>query len=271
MSAGNDDDESEEEDAARPSKAKKASKPSFRGQLTSQGSSFIKQKKKKKKGTGVSTPAIATAPAPAPAPVPAPAESTPPKSPVTDPNGSSGMSKKERKALKKQKAKDAKGEGDELDRALAELSLKHPELKQATQNAPATRASSKFFSLLLVSLSNLDAEAEMRKFFGSKVIAASKASGSGSSNAQAKRRQGTMRSVLTRPQDGWWPANHRQGLSSRVLTEEELAERQVRHQWNNDVAGEKIWTVEYSRKYRGLTKTFIQMVLSGGVPIAVAI
>ena len=192
-------------------------------------------------------------------------ESTPTKSPITEPSGASSMSKKEKKALKKQKAKAAKEEGDELDRALAELSLKHPELKQVVQNAPATKASSKFFSLLVVSTPNLDAEAEMRKFFGSKVIAASKASSSTSSNAQAKRQRGNMRSVLTRPQDGWWPANYRQGLSSRELTDDELLAQRARHQWHTAVPGERIWTIEYSRKYRGLTKTFIQMVLSGGV------
>jgi hypothetical protein len=106
----------------------------------------------------------------------------------------------------------------------------------------------------------------MRKFFGSKVVAASKASGSGSSGAQGRRQPTTVRSSLTRPQATWWPANYRQGLSSRMLTEEELAERRVRHQWAKDVPGEKVWTVEYSRKYRGLTKTFIQMVMAGGLP-----
>ena len=73
-----------------------------------------------------------------------------------------------------------------------------------------------------------------------------------------------MRSTMTRPQATWWPANYRQGLSSRVLSEEELTARRTRHNWDSNVPGERVWTVEYSRKYRGLTKTFIQMVLSGG-------
>lgn len=104
----------------------------------------------------------------------------------------------------------------------------------------------------------------MRKFFGSKVVAAEKASGSGPTNAQARRQQASMRSSLTRPQAGWWPASQRQGLASRVLSEDELAERRNRHHWDSDTPGERVWTVDYSRKYRGLTKTFIQMVLSGG-------
>ena len=181
-----------------------------------------------------------------------------------DAGSASGMSKKEKKALKKQKAKAAKDEGDDLDKALAELALKHPELKHVVQNAPATKASSKLFSLLAVSLSHLDAEAEMRKFFGSKVVAASKASSSGGAGAQGRRQPTAVRSSLTRPQPTWWPANYRQGLSSRILSEQELTERRIRHQWPNDVPGERIWSVEYSRKYRGLTKMFIQMVMAGG-------
>lgn len=202
----------------------------------------------------------ADAPTSAPSTEDAPAKPVPAAMEQSTPTG---ISKKEKKALKKQKAKAAKEDGDELDRALAELSLKHPELKQVVQHAPATKASSRFYSLLAVSQSNLDAEAEMRKFFGSKVISASKASSSGSSSGP--RRQPTaIRSVLTRPQSTWWPASHRQGLSSRMLTEEEMTERRVRHQWDEDVPGERVWTVEYSRKYRGMTRTFIQMVMSGG-------
>ncbi|KIP10564.1 hypothetical protein PHLGIDRAFT_100960 [Phlebiopsis gigantea 11061_1 CR5-6] len=229
MATGDDKDESAEEEVARSSKAKKAS---------------------------TSTPVVDP-------PTPAAEVNTPQKSPTTDASTPQEIAKKEKKALKKQKAKAAKEEGDELDRALAELSLRHPELKQVAQSAPATKASSKFFSLLSVSLSNLDAEAEMRKFFGSKVVAAEKASGSGPTNAQARRQQASMRSSLTRPQAGWWPASQRQGLASRVLSEDELAERRNRHHWDSDTPGERVWTVDYSRKYRGLTKTFIQMVLSG--------
>ncbi|GJE99434.1 transcriptional repressor TCF25-domain-containing protein [Phanerochaete sordida] len=231
-----DEKESEEEEVSRASKSKK--------------------KKKKKKASSATSNAVVSAPPP-------PIEEAKPTSASTEQNAPAGLSKKEKKAIKKQKAKAAKDEGDELDRALAELSLKHPELKQVAQHAPATKASSKFYSLLAVSLSHLDAEAEMRKFFGSKVVTASKASGSGSSNAPARRQPTAMRSNLTRPQSTWWPSSYRQGLSSRMLTEEELAERKARHQWNEDVPGERVWTVEYTRKYRGMTKTFIQMVMSG--------
>lgn len=171
------------------------------------------------------------------------------------------MSKKEKKTIKKHKAKAAKDEGDDLDKALAELSLKHPELKQSMQNTIIPKASNSFFSLLAVSLQHLDSEAEMRKFFGSQVISASKAS---TSSSTPRRQPTTARSNLTRPQPTWWPASHRQGLSSRALTAEEVDDNHDRHH-QNGVAGEKYWTVEYGKKYRGLTKTFIQMVMSGGM------
>lgn len=194
-----------------------------------------------------------------------PAAPTPhaPEPPSTEPSPFS-ISKKERKALKKQKAKAAKDDGDDLDKALAALSLKYPELNRSAPGASASQSSPVFVSLLQVSLAHLDSEAEMRKFFGAKVISASKASASSSSSAAARRQAAATKSILTRPQPSWWPAAYRQGLSARLLTEEELEDRRQRHGWSGDVLGEKVWTVEYSRKYRGMSRTFIQMVMSGG-------
>ncbi|KAI0337326.1 DUF654-domain-containing protein [Trametopsis cervina] len=100
----------------------------------------------------------------------------------------------------------------------------------------------------------------MRRFFGSKVVTASKTSGP-STNA-ARHQHANVKSNLTRPQGTWWPASHRQGLSSRSLTEEEMKAYHSRH-GQQDVAGERFWTVEYSKKYRGVTKAFYQMVMSG--------
>lgn len=174
------------------------------------------------------------------------------------------MSKKEKKALKRQKAKAAKDDGDDVDKALAALSMKYPELKKSTQTADHAISAPPFISLLQVSLSHLDSEAEMRKFFGAKVISASKASTPGPSSAAARRHITATKSHLTRPQPTWWPAAYRQGLSSRTLTEDEIENRCKRHGWDHNVLGEKVWTVEYSRKYRGMTKMFMQMVMSGG-------
>jgi hypothetical protein len=100
----------------------------------------------------------------------------------------------------------------------------------------------------------------MRKFFGSKVVSANKSS----VPSQSSRRQaGSLRSNLTRPQPQWWGAKQREGLSARILTKEELDDKLERSQLEF-MEGEKWWTVEYSKKYKSMTKAFIQTVMSGG-------
>ncbi|KAL7281925.1 hypothetical protein ACG7TL_003392 [Trametes sanguinea] len=215
--------------------------------------------KKKKKKSATATPAT---PSPAPeshTPEPA-AEAASVQSPVQP----SATSKKERKALKKQKAKEKqKDDMDDVDKALAELSVKYPDLKQQlatsarSSSSPATARS--LAALLAVSLQHLDSEAELRKFFGSKVISAAKA-GSSSSSA---RHSVLQRSNLTRPQPTWWPAQLREGLSVRPLTPEEVDASLRRHGWQ-PLHGEKLWTVEYSKKYRAVTFEFMRTVMSGG-------
>ncbi|KAK0205865.1 transcriptional repressor TCF25-domain-containing protein [Desarmillaria ectypa] len=180
--------------------------------------------------------------------------------------------KNEKKAAKKAKAKARKADKDELDEVLAELSLKYVYSRAVTHiisqrvrysNAPsssgtATQASvDALASLLSVSLSHLDSEAEMRKFFGSKVVQASKADTPGATSS-SRRQPTALRSHLTRPQPAWAQARTREGLSIRPLTDDEL-----RHQAADSVPGEKWWTVEYSKKYKSMTKVFIQTVQAG--------
>ncbi|RPD52190.1 DUF654-domain-containing protein [Lentinus tigrinus ALCF2SS1-6] len=204
----------------------------------------------------------------APTPVPAPAPHTPvppsnhDQERASTPSTPAGPSKKERKTLKKQRAKEKqKEELDDVDKALAELSLKYPDLKQqlASSSTPASSPATarSLAGLLAVSLQHLDAEAELRKFFGSKVIAAAKGSSSNSS-----RQSAVQRSNLTRPQSTWWPAQLREGLSVRLLTDEEVEEGLRRH-LRQPLHGEKIWTVEYSKKYRAVTFDFMRTVMSG--------
>ncbi|KAH9936840.1 transcriptional repressor TCF25-domain-containing protein [Epithele typhae] len=183
------------------------------------------------------------------------------------PSSPAGPSKKERKALKKQKAKDKakEDEMDDVDKALAELSVKYPDLKQQLVSSAAGPASSPvsardLAALLAVSVQHLDSEAELRKFFGSKVISAAKVS---SSNPHTPARQSAAkRSNLTRPQPDWWPAQFREGLSVQVLTEDDMEGSLKRH-LRQPVHGEKVWTVEYSKKYRAVTFDFMRTVMSG--------
>jgi len=47
------------------------------------------------------------------------------------------------------------------------------------------------------------------------------------------------------------------------LTEEELQDKLKRQMWDG-VDEEKWWTVEYSKKYKSMTMSFMRTVMSGG-------
>lgn len=121
----------------------------------------------------------------------------------------------------------------------------------------ATNTRQSLADLLGVSLQHLDAEAEMRKFFGSRVVTATKAESSTS-----RKKPQAVRSHLTRPQATWWAAKGREGLSLRALTDEEVDEKLDSHSWQP--LQEKWWTVEYSKRYKSMTKAFMGTVYSGG-------
>ncbi|CAK5280023.1 unnamed protein product [Mycena citricolor] len=184
-----------------------------------------KSKKKKKK-----KPSSAAAPAPAPVATPRP-------------HGRHHLRpapKNEKKAAKKAKARERKAGKDEIDQALAELSIKYPELQTvASMSKEEVSSSEALASLLSVSLQHLDSEGEMRKFFGAKVVQANK-SGDKASGAGSSRRQTGHRSNLTRRNPG--------------------EDGQVRA---GSLPNEKWWTVEYTRKYKSITLAFINIVYSG--------
>jgi hypothetical protein len=127
--------------------------------------------------------------------------------------------------------------------------------------SPSRSIPEEFFKLLSVSYSHLNPDAEMRRFFGAKVIATSRNEAGPSS--RARRQPITQRSNLTHPQPNWWPAKLREGLTLRPLTDEEATVKASFSPWGNNE--EKYWTAEYSRKYKGATREFLQTVLSGGV------
>lgn len=125
---------------------------------------------------------------------------------------------------------------------------------------PSRSRQEECFKLLSVSLSHLNPDAEMRRFFGAKVVTASR--NEGGSSSRARRQPTVQRSNLTRPRSDWWPAKLREGLTLRPLTDSEVAASASLAPWDHN--GEKYWTVEYSKKYKGATHEFMQTVLSGG-------
>ncbi|KAF8173869.1 transcriptional repressor TCF25-domain-containing protein [Mycena galopus ATCC 62051] len=199
------------------------------------------RKKKKKKAPGPTTPARAQTPV----------VSESPRAPGP-------IVKNEKKAAKKAKARERKADKDEFDQALAELSIKYPELQDVVSSSNETASTSaSLASLLSVSLANLDSEAEMRKFFGARVVQANKTGTSGSA-----RRQTAQRSNLTRPPAVWFQTAPREGLSLRALSNEELGTKLAHHAWDR-ARDEKWWTVEYSKKYKSVTLAFMTIVYSG--------
>jgi len=111
--------------------------------------------------------------------------------------------------------------------------------------------------LLSVSLQHLDGDAEMRRFFGNRVVTANR-----TDQSSSRRKVAGIKSNLTRPQPTWWAAEGREGLSLRSFTDEEIEAKLKRHIWNP--VQEKWWSVEYSKKYKSVTKVFMDTVLSGG-------
>ncbi|KAI0073559.1 DUF654-domain-containing protein [Panus rudis PR-1116 ss-1] len=175
-----------------------------------------------------------------------------------------------KKATKKQQQKAKVDKGDDLDQALAELAVKYPTLRQPMASSSSSVSPSEnqayktLYSLLSVSPQHLDADAEMRKFFGAKVVSSNRTTSGPSGGAGRKHPNVTTRSTLAKPQQGWWPAKMREGLSVRLLSEDEIDDCNERHGWQDGwLPGEKLWTIEYSKKYKGVTRAFVQMVLSG--------
>ncbi|KAF5364015.1 hypothetical protein D9756_001067 [Leucocoprinus leucothites] len=227
------DDENEGSDSAGPSKRSKKSK----------------KKKKKPVGAKPQNDSEVKTPFSEPTPQPEPESQTIPKAEQTE-----SLTASERKALKKAKQKEKKAKGDDLDKALAELAIQLPPQQTFAQT---TVKGQSLADLLGVSLQHLDAEAELRKFFGSRVVQATKTK----TSSPTRRNAGALKSNLTRPQPTWWSASQREGLSIRPLAPTEVEEKCKRRSW--DVANEKWWTVEYSKKYKSMTKAFMQTVLSG--------
>ncbi|KAI5830065.1 DUF654-domain-containing protein [Schizophyllum commune Tattone D] len=225
------EEDSEPEEAAVPTKARK-------------------NKKKKKKSTAVAaSPVLHTPQTP----------QTPQESARDTPTPSASA----KKAAKRAKQKEKKSGKDDVERALAELSLQYPSLNDAASALSSSTSASRtsmdaLARLLTVSPAHLDPDAEMRKFFGAKVVQANREKGA----ASPRRAGGTEKSNLTRPQPGWWPAKMREGLTTRQLTQEELDAQRQRHGWA-PLGEERWWTVEYSKKYKAVTKAFMRVVMAG--------
>lgn len=132
---------------------------------------------------------------------------------------------------------------------------RYPDIQlHASASSAATPALS---TLLTISPNHLDSQAEMRRLFGARVV--DSAETSTPNDVHARRRAaalGKTKSTLTKPKPTWPPPKMRDGLTARVMSTEEVGDLEE--------PGERWWTVEYSKRYRSVTKSFLRTVLSGG-------
>lgn len=91
-----------------------------------------------------------------------------------------------------------------------------------------------------------------------------------STKAQTKGPRGgravvqNLKSNLTKPQPTWWNAAQREGLTVTSLTDEEVSAKEKRSGLILTDKKDRWWTVQYSDRYRSVTKAFVSAVMIGG-------
>ncbi|KAL7422905.1 hypothetical protein Q5752_002202 [Cryptotrichosporon argae] len=145
---------------------------------------------------------------------------------------------------------------DEVDRALAELNMKYG---QSSETAGPSRAEVResssvlaFRNLLSVDPKNLDADAELRRFFGSKVIA----------SAGPKARISKLRYTLSKPKPNYPPPTSLAGLNMRELPAKDVNEIYGRRGWEQGDRGEKWFDFEHALGWREIQRQFLGAVRS---------
>ncbi|OCF31778.1 cytoplasmic protein [Kwoniella heveanensis BCC8398] len=171
------------------------------------------------------------------------------------------------KGGKKKKGKNDPFAGlDEVDRALAELKLQYGEDKDAqagpsrtAESAGEARSTMAFRNLLSVDPKNLDADAELRRFFGSKVITSSAQSGP---NKHRPGPSAKLRYTISKPKPTYPPATSLAGLIMREMIDTEVDELYERRERQRVDKGEKWFTFEHAGAWREIERQFMGAVRS---------
>ena len=185
---------------------------------------------------------------------------------IIDPTRSLGPMKststsKSKESKKATKAKEQVVQGkvdnefDEIDRALQELGMGQRQSGPESSNTPfsTTFTSSRTRTLLAVDPKNLDADAELKRFFGAKVVASAdvrpQVRGARAQNPHhALGRQFTKGGMLAKPQQNWPAAAFsKSGLNMELI--------EAGH-------GEALWTFEHSKTYVEVTHMYLEAVSS---------
>ncbi|ORX41043.1 transcriptional repressor TCF25-domain-containing protein [Kockovaella imperatae] len=151
---------------------------------------------------------------------------------------------------------------DEVDRALAELGISHAGNSESTAASGAgpsdIRKSMAFRNLLSVDPKNLDADAELRRFFGSKVIA----SGNTSSKNHRAGPSSKLRYTISKPKPGYPPATSLSGLVMREMRDTEVEDMYKGKGVESEDKSEKWFTFEHSGAWREIVRQFLGAVTS---------
>ncbi|WVQ85913.1 hypothetical protein IAT38_008081 [Cryptococcus sp. DSM 104549] len=179
---------------------------------------------------------------------------------------SSSKKSKKKKSKKSKKKVDPFAGLDEVDRALAELKLQYgedagPQAGPSTRPAEARDGGSNmvFRNLLSVDPKNLDADAELRRFFGSKVIATTSTPNKHRPGASASSK---LRYTISKPKPQYPPATSLAGLVMREMGEDEVEELYERRERERGDKGEKWFTFEHAGVWREVERQFMGAVQS---------
>ncbi|KAH8082189.1 transcriptional repressor TCF25-domain-containing protein [Filobasidium floriforme] len=279
LNAGEDEEDEEEElDEDEPNEAEKEEQVE---QPTVTKSSKKKKKKKSKSAPAPDNDDLGEEVGNTETPPPHHTQSTTTATATGTPGSTSGSGKSKKK--NKKKAGSVEGGLDEIDLALKSLGL-DPKDKATTQGEtsarkrPVNEESVKRKNLLAVDTKSLDSEAELKRFFGAKVVASAQQGQSTKQSRQQKLFQNyisKIRTVLVPHPKSTWPVQSGfGGLSMRQLDLEEVLELLKRRELDGSakgsgsgtalgkLEGERWFTFEHDAGWRQVHTQFLGAVRS---------
>ena len=142
---------------------------------------------------------------------------------------------------------------DEIDRALKQLGGQNASVTSPNLLSNTPVSSPRIRILLSVDTNHLDADAELKRFFGAKVVASAEVKpqvrGARAQNPHhALHRQFARGGILAKPKPNWPPAAFSKSGLSMSLVEA--------------LPGETVWTFEHSRSYKEVTHMYLEAVSS---------
>ncbi|KAL1410047.1 hypothetical protein Q8F55_004049 [Vanrija albida] len=164
---------------------------------------------------------------------------------------------------------------DEVDRALAELKLKYgedapaPAAPEPVSNEPKSALA--FRNLLSVDPKNLDADAELRRFFGSKVVSIVSsflpadtqiASATPTNRSHRAAASSKARYIIAKPKPTYPPPTSLAGLNMHEMSADDVEDVYDRRGWEQTDPGEKWYTFDHSPAWREVERQFLGAVRS---------